>query len=133
MRRMLMSLVAAVLLVACGGAAGPGTGQETAVVETLQGVEYYYACGNEILELPDGRRFYPFIEQDRIDEEAYVGALATSPRILLMAADLAVPAPEFGDDVGTLTIYEDGTARFVSDSGIEAWLTDEVQTYNWEC
>lgn len=132
MRRIIVGAVGALLLAACGGAAGPGTGANTAVVETLQSVEYYYACGNELLKLPDGRRFYPFIEQHRVDEDAYLGAPARSP-LVAMAVVLAVPAPEPGEDVGTLTIYEDGTARFVSDSGIEAWLTDEEQSYNWEC
>lgn len=133
MRRIIVSAVGTLLLAACGGAAGPGTGEDTAVVETLQSVDYYYACGNEILELPDGRRFYPFIEQDRVDEDAYLGAPARSSRIAMAAVVLAVPGPEPGDDVGTLTIYEDGTARYVSDSGIEAWLTDERQTYDWVC
>lgn len=133
MRRITLGVIGAVLLTACGGAVGPGSGENTEAIETMQSVEYYYACGNEVLELPDGRHFYPFIEQDRVDEDAYLGAASASPRILMAAAVLAVPAPGPGDDVGTLTIYEDGTARFVSDSGTEAWLTDEEQTYNWEC
>ena len=133
MRRITLGVIGALLLTACGGAVGPGSGENTEAIETMQSVEYYYACGNEVLELPDGRHFYPFIEQDRVDEDAYLGAPSASPRILMAAAVLAVPAPGPGDDVGTLTIYEDGTARFVSDSGTEAWLTDEEQTYNWEC
>lgn len=133
MRRIITSVMGVLLLTACGGAVGPGSGEDTAVVETLQDVEYYYACGNETLQLPDGRRFYPFIEQNRVNEDAYLGAPPASPRIMMAAVVLAVPAPDPGDDVGTLTIYEDGTARFVSDSGIETWLTDEEQTYNWVC
>lgn len=73
------------------------------------------------------------MDQDAVDEDAYLGA--STPRTasaLFLAAALAVPAPEPGDDIGTLTIYEDGTARFESESGTEAWLTEEEQTYNWE-
>ena len=37
-------------------------------------------------------------------------------------------------DVGTVVVYVDGIARFVSDSGnLDRWLTSEEQTYPWEC
>lgn len=29
------------------------------MTETIEDVDYYDACGNEVLELPDGRPFYP--------------------------------------------------------------------------
>ena len=133
-RDMLLGVLLALVLTACGSSTEPGVGIGTEVVETIDGVDYYYACGNEVLQLSDGRRFYPFIEQDGVDEARYIGALAVpSVPAGFVTATLAVPAPEPGDDTGTLTIYEDGTARFVSDSGIEAWLTDEEQTYNWVC
>lgn len=133
MRDATIAVALAVVLAACGGGA-PVAGNGAHVAETVQDVDYYYACGNEVLELPDGRRFYPFVDQDAVDEDAYLGA-ATPPiaSALVLATALAVPAPEPGDDTGTLTIYEDGTARFVSESGTEAWLTEEEQTYNWEC
>lgn len=127
------SLVLVVLLAGCQGNE-PSAGS-TAVAETIAGVDYYYACGNEVLELPDGRRFYPFVDQDQVDKDAYLSApWGQSASVRLATATLvAVPMPEPGEDIGTLTIFEDGTARFVSETGIEAWLTDEEQTYNWEC
>jgi hypothetical protein len=30
-------------------------------------------------------------------------------------------------------VYSDGFARFESDSGWIIWLTDQEQTYGWEC
>lgn len=132
MRSLMIAGAVAVTLAGCGGSGAPGSGIE--VVETIREVDYYYACGNEVLELPDGRRFYPLVDQDVVDEDAYLSVF-TSPAApaRFAAATLAVPMPEPGDDTGTLTIFEDGTARFVSESGIEAWLTDEEQTYDWEC
>lgn len=127
------SLVLVVLLAGCQGSE-PSVGS-IEVAETIAEVDYYYACGNEVLELPDGRRFYPFVDQDQVDEDAYLSApVPQSASVRLATATLvAVPMPEPGEDIGTLTIFEDGTARFVSETGIEAWLTDEEQTYNWEC
>lgn len=113
---------------------GPAPGGGIQVAETIEVVDYHYACGNEVLELPDGRRFYPFVDQNEVDEDAYAGA--PTPRAVavpLAAATLAVPAPQPGDDSGTLIIYEDGTAHFVSETGTEAWLTGEEQTYDWVC
>ena len=127
-----VALAVAVLLAGCRGS-GPSDGGPVEVAETLTGVDYYYACGNEVLELPDGRRFYPLVEQDRVDEDAHLGAPSPRGAARVVVAMLAVPMPEAGDDTGTLTIFEDGTAHFVSETGIEAWLTDEEQTYNWVC
>lgn len=127
MRPTITLLVLALALAACGGGA-PTLGTDVAVDEVLQGVEYYYACGDEVLELPDGRTFYPYPEQPVVDREA-LGVSLT-----LASADvLAVAPPGPGDDSGTLTVYDDGTARWRSDSGTTAWLTIEEQTYDWVC
>lgn len=125
------SLVLVVLLAGCQSL-GPSAG-DTGVAETIAEVDYYYACDNEVLELPDGRRFYPFVDQDQVDEDAYLSAPLPPSAWLQTATLIAVPMPEPGEDIGTLTIFEDGTARFVSETGIEAWLTGEEQTYNWDC
>ena len=114
----------AVLVAGCGGVSSIGNEGESA--EVLEDVEYYYACGNEILELPDGRTFYPLVPQSLGLGEVAAGAPG-APVVL------AVPAPEEGDDTGTLTIYADGSADWESDSGIEARLTDEPQTYEFVC
>lgn len=133
MRNGMIAVALAVSLAGCGGSE-LGSANGTEVAETIEGVDYYYACGNEVLELPDGRRFYPFVDQDEVDEDAYLSApTSNAVSAPLAAAVLAVPEPEPGDDTGRLTIYEDGTARFVSDAGTEAWLTDEERTYNWVC
>jgi len=121
------------LLAACGRS-GPAPDSGPQVSETIEDVDYYYACGNEVLELQDGRRFYPFVDQDEVDQDAYAsGPTSGAPSATFVAAALLVLPPEPGDDTGTLTIYEDGVAQFVSDSGTEAWLREEEQAYNWDC
>ena len=45
-----------------------------------------------------------------------------------------VPNPGPGDDVGTLVVWADGVARWVSDSGkIDVWMIDDEITYMWVC
>lgn len=100
------------------------------VDEVIEDENYYYACGNETLDLTDGRTFYPLHrdDQDTVDEASYAPSQALSLDPLTQVAP-----PQPGDDTGTLTIYEDGMARWASESGIEAWLTDEPQEYDWIC
>ena len=125
MRRMAgFVAVLVVLLAGCGWVSSIGSTGEPA--EVLEDVEYYYACGNEILELPDGRTFYPLVPQSLGLGEVAAGTAAA--RVVL-----AVVAPGPGDDTGTLTVYSDGSADWESDSGIEARLTDEPQTYDFVC
>jgi hypothetical protein len=137
-QRFLITLVVAAVLAGCGaGGDARSPGEGTAVVEVIEDVEYYYACGNEVLELPDGRRFFPLIDQGSVDEDARLGALVPVPVdgdvVLAAGTVLAVVAPGPGDDIGTLTVYDDGLAHFVSESGIEAWLDDEEREYDWVC
>lgn len=132
--RVLVCGVVAGLLAGCGGGAAGPTGP-VEVAEVVERVDYYYACGNEVLELADGRAFYPLERQDQVDPDDYLGAPVAEHPDLVLAAGLvlAVAEPGPGDDVGTLTIYDDGMAHYVSDSGIEAWLDTEVREYGWEC
>ncbi len=136
MRRIIMGVVLVAAAAGCGGSTDPlAPGTTPAVVEVVEDVDYYYACGNEVLELADGRAFYPLERQDQVDPDDYLGAPVAEHPDLVLAAGLvlAVVAPGPGDDVGTLTIYDDGMAHYVSDSGIEAWLDTEVREYGWEC
>lgn len=136
MQRFVTVIALSMVLAACGGGDALGGGDDpTAPIAAVEGVavDYYHACGNEVLELTDGRRFYPLIEQDEVDEGRYAEDAQAMGSDIVLAMSLAVVEPGPGDDTGTLTVYEDGMAHFVSDSGIEAWLTDEPIRYQWEC
>ena len=69
-------VVAAALVMLLPGCArnGPEPGSGIPVAETIEDVDYYVACGNEVLELEDGRRFSPFVDQNEVDEDADAGA-----------------------------------------------------------
>lgn len=126
--RLLPALLGALLL-AVGGCtdAEPGS---VDVVEVLEDQNYYYACGNEVLILPDGRTFYPLHPEDQSEFDASPYATAAA----IAAGHLsAVAPPGPGDDTGTVTIYADGMAHWASDSGHEAWLTEDELEYGWIC
>ena len=45
-----------------------------------------------------------------------------------------VPAPGPGDDIGTLVVWADGVARWISDSGLlDVWMIDDEIIYSWVC
>jgi hypothetical protein len=45
-----------------------------------------------------------------------------------------VVAPGPGDDIGTLVVWSDGVARWVSDSrDLDVWMVDDEITYGWVC
>ena len=115
-----LGLMGLVGLVAACAPDGPAE-----VDEVIEGVEYYYACPDEPLSLPDGRVFYPIHDDPDFDESKYNALIG--PGI----ATVNPPGP--GDDEGTLTIYTDGVAHWESDSGIEAWLDDNEREFNWVC
>lgn len=106
------------------------------IVEVYEGVNFYPACGNE--QLTHGgiawyqvqRNEYPEIYElvtngNREDPPESVAVRGFAPRVV---------APGPGDDVGTLVVWSDGVAYFVSDSGdLTAWLVDDELTYPWEC
>ena len=101
-------------------------------------VEYYGACGNETLTV-GGVMYYPFFLNDSPDFEvdryqlvgALLGVLGQTAGSVTAVPMVAPPGP--GDDIGDLIVYADGIARFESDSGWVIWLTEEEQTYGWEC
>ena len=91
--------------------------------------------------LHQGVWWYPIVdpESDWIDDDLrsrIEGIFAVdrepSPVGPQGVARVAPPGP--GDDVGTLVIWADDTARWVSDSGdLDVWMIDEEITYNWVC
>lgn len=140
-----LSIALVLALSACGEASteAPGApgGPETsststdphAVQAVYENVSYYGACGNEVLH-HDSLTLYPLHDDEEIDVTSY--SAGSGLPFYGFGMGLRVPAisePGPGDDVGTLTLYADGYARFVSDSGTEIWLTQEQRDYNWVC
>ena len=122
----------ALALAGCGddGAATEAAGSPVTIAEIRHGVDYYGACGNEVLRDGD-LTLYPLLPEDldALDLAGYPTDLDAQG-----LAPLRVAEPGPGDDVGTLLVYDDGMAYFASDSGdLLIWLTDEPQTYGWEC
>ena len=104
-------------------------------------VEYYGACGNETVTV-DGVTYYPLFNEAyprpdgvgrilELDRYPVAGAVLAIRGASTTVGRVAPPGP--GDDIGDLIVYVDGTARFESDSGWVIWLTDQQQTYDWEC
>jgi len=119
------------------GAATP----EATVVDVIDDVSFYPACGNEQLEL-DGVVWYQVqqAEYPEIYDRAVTGYRENTPEGIGpqgfaphgFAPRVGAPGP--GDDIGTLVVWSDDVAYFVSDSGdLSAWLVREELTYRWEC
>lgn len=128
------------------------------VVDTSR-VQYYGACGNEMLFLDD-TTYYPIPDEelDRLDLSPYLAELddvphgaepsrsagtarsggggAGAPMMSVGATSTRVPMvapPGPGDDQGWLTEFSDGMAHIRTDSGIEHWLSTEVREFGWVC
>jgi hypothetical protein len=111
------------------------------IVDVVDAVGFYPACGNETLDHQGTTWFTlanaaygsvdPSFEQRAdvvlsIDREA-------SP-VMGRQGLVRVVEPGPGDDIGTLVVWADGVARWVSDSGdLDVWLIDDELTYNWVC
>lgn len=119
---------------------------ELAVTAVHSGVQYYGACGNETLVYQDTTYYpLPHDELSAIDLTAHRSLLikdsvtttapegATDQASTIRHAVAMIPAPGPGDDVGTLTVFDDHLAHFVSDSGTEYWLTTQFRSNNWVC
>lgn len=79
-----------------------------AQIATYRDVPFYPACDNETLSY-EGKLWFSFRPANP-DE---------------------FPTPT-ADDVGTLTVYEDGSAYWVSNSGdLDRWLTNHELAYRW--
>jgi hypothetical protein len=121
----------------------PGTeidlGSPGEPVATYEDVQFYPACGNEVLTY-DGKTWFPFTPKntagyptDPLVEAAAVVSYSPVPAVAAGPVG-AVVAPGPGDDVGTLIAYEGGFAYWVSDSGdLDTWLTTTELAYNWVC
>lgn len=151
-RRSSAVLVAGVLaLAACGSSDPPGSGEAppasspvppapVEVIGVYDGVGFYPACGNEQL-LHDDVRWYTLANTayPPIDEQLHavldeVLAVDREPMPSGPQGITRVVEPGPGDDVGTLVVWSDGVARWVSDSGLlDVWLVKSPLRYNWVC
>lgn len=94
-------------------------------------VAFYPACGNETL-VHDGVTWYPIVRDDWPAPSAKPATASGGRGIGASVPMVAAPGP--GDDTGTLYVYREGKAYWVSDSGnLHTWLTVVPQTYNWVC
>ena len=121
------------------------TGQGPAPVEIVgvyEGVNAYPACGNEPLQ-HDGVTWYPVMQfgyrpfdsglQARADQILTVERV-DPPGAVVQGFVRRVPSPGPGDDIGTLVVWADGVARWISDSGkLDVWMIDDEISYSWVC
>ena len=137
------------LFLACGiGSTACGSDDATlvkspvAIVGVYEDVKAYPACGNETLD-HEGVTWYPVMHsgyppmdsslQDLADEILAVER-DDPPDALFQSFAPRVPSPGAGDDIGTLVVWADGVARWVSDSGVlDVWMIDDEITYTWVC
>jgi hypothetical protein len=112
-----------------------------AIVGVYDAVEAYPACGNEPFDHL-GMTWYPLFSegfdpmmgdlQERVDEVRAVQRESSPVRGV--HGLVRVPAPGPGDNIGTLVVWADGVARWVSDSrDLDVWLIDEPISYSWVC
>lgn len=115
--------------------------ERVAMLTVQESVEFYPACGNEPLN-HSGRTWYPIAHvgsdpmdasfQDRLD--AVLEADREDPPVARMHSVARVVPPGPGDDMGTLIVWADGVARWMSDSGdLDVWMIDDELTYDWVC
>lgn len=111
------------------------------ILGVYESVEFYPACGNETLD-HQGSTWYPLINatydapdpelQERADLVLDVDR-ETSP-VTGRQGLVRVVAPGPGDDVGTLVVWADGVARWVSESrDLDVWMINDEITYNFVC
>lgn len=109
------------------------------IVGVYEDVAFYPACGNETLTF-DRQIWYQLNHYDGYDDEyaaiyqAFVDAEREPSPVVGPRGFARVAPPGPGDDIGTLVIWADGVARWVSDSGgLDTWMVDDELTYDWVC
>ena len=110
------------------------------IVSVYEAVEFYPACGNETLQ-HQGLTWYPLkppgIEELDADVQPLLDEVLAVEREnspVSGVRGLRVVAPGPGDDLGTLVVWADGVARWVSDSrDLDVWMIDDPVRYVWEC
>lgn len=111
------------------------------ILDVYDDVEFYPACGNETLN-HSGQMWYPIARvgfdpmdaslQETVD--AVLGVEREESPVARMQGLVRVSPPEPGDDVGTMVVWADGVARWVSDNGdLDVWMIDREITYTWDC
>ncbi len=115
--------------------------QPVEIVGVYEAIGFYPACGNETLD-HEGVTWYPLAHagfdpmdpalQDRADEVLAVER-EDSP-VAGVHGFARVPSPGPSDDIGTLVVWADGVARWVSKSrDLDVWLIDDEIVYTWVC
>ena len=110
------------------------------IIGIFEAIEFYPACGNETLD-HQGTTWYTLINAYGAvdpDLEARADAVLSVEReaspVMGRQSLVRVVEPGPGDSVGTLVVWADGVARWVSDSGnLDVWLIDDEIAYNWVC
>jgi hypothetical protein len=111
------------------------------IVGVYESVDFYPACGTETLDHL-GTTWFPIrsLDRDTLDSElqAEVDKVLAVPRVESPVAGVQgfarVVAPGPGDDTGTLVVWADGVARWVSDSRhLDEWMIDDEVTFGWVC
>jgi hypothetical protein len=111
------------------------------IVGVYEAVEFYPACGNETLD-HQGVTWYTLVHsgldpvdpelQQRVDEVLAVER-EDSP-VAGVHGLTRVPIPGPGDEIGTLVVWADGVARWVSASGdLDVWMINDEIVYTWAC
>jgi hypothetical protein len=105
------------------------------IIAVYEDVNWYPACATSPIEI-GGDLYYPLpFGAPPVDESRYPFPFSAEGPLAVMVVlgfpRVAPPGP--GDDIGTVTVYSDGMARFDSESGNVAWLTREEQEYGYVC
>ena len=112
------------------------------VLETHADVQFYPACGTEVLNW-DGTAYYPYNPSqlndfpdptDTVTRASALGTAVTARWVGTSALLPTVPMPGPGDDNGTLVVYQGGHAYWESDNGeLHTWLTTTELEHAWVC